>query len=195
MNTDSPPKIGYTKGMIEWRRNKVLHRLCMGWSQVEIAKELHLDPSTISLDVQYLKEQAKKDLQTHISERLPFEYNRAVTGINSVLKKVSELLDKAEDTKTKMECLKLQMELYRSVMSLATDGGIVERAMKMVKTLEPLPGETIPSEEEQPSRNLRVGPTGIPEETNDDRANIAQTDAENFSASDEAEEEQEPEEE
>jgi hypothetical protein len=28
------------------------------------------------------------------------------------------------------------MELYRSVMSLATDGGVIERAMKMVKGLE-----------------------------------------------------------
>jgi LPS O-antigen subunit length determinant protein (WzzB/FepE family) len=135
-NPNPTAKIGYTKPMIEWRRNKVLHRLCMGWSQAEIAKELQLDPSTISLDVQFLKEQAKKELQTHISERLPFEYNRAVTGINTVLKKTSEILEKAEDTKTKMECLKLQMELYRSVMSLATDGGIIEQAFKKVEQLQ-----------------------------------------------------------
>jgi hypothetical protein len=122
--------------LIEWRRNKVLHRLCMGWSQAEIAKELQLDPSTISLDVKHLEKNAKKELKTHISDRLPYEYNRAVTGINLVLKKTSEILDAAEDTKTKMECLKLQMELYRSVMSLATDGGVIERAMKMVKGLE-----------------------------------------------------------
>jgi LPS O-antigen subunit length determinant protein (WzzB/FepE family) len=124
MNTDNHdpnpnPKIGYTKPMIEWRKNKVLHRLCMGWSQAKIAKELQLDPSTISLDVQFLKEKAREELQTHISERIPFGYNRAVTGINTVLKKTSEILEKAEDTKTKMECLKLQMELYRSVMSVA----------------------------------------------------------------------------
>jgi PAS domain-containing protein len=148
MTSDIQPK--YTKSMIEWRRNKVLHRLTMGWSQAEIAQELHLHPSTISLDVQYLKEQAKEELQTHISDRLPFEYNRAVTGVNTVLKKTSELLDSATDTKTKMECLKLQMELYRSIMSLATDGGVIERAIKMVKVISPLPGEKtkVPSEEE-----------------------------------------------
>src|ERR687895_37479 len=112
----------HTKSMIEWRRNKVLHRLTMGWSQAEIAKELQLHPSTISLDVQYLKEQAKKELEIHISDRLPFEYTRAVNGMNNVLKRVSELLDQAADSKTKMECLKVQMELYRSIMSLASDG-------------------------------------------------------------------------
>ena len=142
-------KIGYTKPMIEWRRNKVLHRLTMGWSQAEIAKELQLHPSTISLDVQFLKEQSKKELETHISDRLPFEYTRAVTGMNNVLKRVSELLDQAADSKTKMECLKVQMELYRSIMSLATDGGIIERAMKMIKVISPLPGEDIPAKSEE----------------------------------------------
>jgi transcriptional regulator len=134
MSEDIQPR--YTKSMIEWRRNKVLHRLTMGWSQAEIAEELKLHKSTISLDVQFLKEQAKEELQTHISDRLPFEYNRAVTGINSVLKRVSELVDKAEETRTKIECLKLMMELYRSIMSMTTDGEIFEKAMKMVKGLE-----------------------------------------------------------
>jgi hypothetical protein len=126
----------FNKSAIEWRRNTVLSKLARGMSQSDIAKELQLHPSTISLDVQYLKEQAKEELQTHISNRLPFEYARAVTGINSVLKRVSEMLDEAKDPKVKTECLKLQMELYKSIMSLATDGGIVERCMKLVKGLE-----------------------------------------------------------
>src|SRR5687768_12683190 len=119
MSEDIQPnsKVGYTKSMIEWRRNKVLHRLTMGWSQADIAGELKLHPSTISLDVQYLKEQAKEELQTHISDRLPFVYNRAVTGINTVLKRVSQLLDEATEPRTKIECMKLQMELWKSVMS------------------------------------------------------------------------------
>lgn len=136
MSSDSKQKIGYTKSMIEWRRNKVLHRMTMGWSQAEIAQELQLHPSTISLDVQFLKENAKKELETHIQERLPFEYARAMEGINNVLKKTSEILEAATDTRAKMEALKLQMELYKSIMSLATDGGIVERAMKLVRGIE-----------------------------------------------------------
>src|SRR5918996_4518836 len=126
----------HTKSMIEWRRNKVLHRLAMGWSQAEISKELQLHPSTISLDCQYLREQAQKELQTHIQEGIPLEYLRARTGMNKVLKRVSEILEQATDTKTKLESMKLLMDLYRSLMSLATEGGIVERAMKKVKGLE-----------------------------------------------------------
>src|SRR5918994_858125 len=62
------------------------------------------------------------------------------------LKRVSEISDSAADNKTKMECLKLQMELYKSLVSMATDGGIIEKAMKMVKVISPLPGEDIPAE-------------------------------------------------
>jgi DNA-binding NarL/FixJ family response regulator len=47
----------FTKSAIEWRRNTVLAKLAKGYSQSDIAKELQLHPSTISLDVQFLKEQ------------------------------------------------------------------------------------------------------------------------------------------
>jgi hypothetical protein len=139
----------FTKSAIQWRRDMVFSKLVKGCTQAEIARELKIHPSTISLDVQYLKEQAKKELETHLSDRLPFEYNRAMTGINTVLKRVSEILDSAADNKTKMECLKLQMELYRSLVSMATDGGIIEKAMKMVKIISPLPGEDIPAKSEE----------------------------------------------
>ena len=59
-----------------------------------------------------------------------------MAGINATLKRASELLEEAKDPKTKIECMKLQMDLWKSVMSMATDGGIVESAMKIVKGSE-----------------------------------------------------------
>jgi hypothetical protein len=121
----------------------------MGWSQAEISKELQLHPSTISLDCQYLREQAQKELQTHIQEGIPLEYLRARTGLNNVLKRVSEILEQATDTKTKLECMKLLMDLYRSIMNLASDGSVIERAMKTIKIISPLPSEDIPAKSEE----------------------------------------------
>src|SRR5918994_6401249 len=139
----------YDKINIELRRGKVLELLAKGNSQTEIATQLNVSNALISLDIQYLKERAKKELETHLSDRLPFEYARAMTGINNVLKRVSEISDSAVDNKTKMECLKLQMELYKSLVSMATDGGIIEKAMKMVRVISPLPGEDIPAESQE----------------------------------------------
>jgi hypothetical protein len=141
--------IKHTKSMIQWRRNAVLSKLARGYSQAEIAKELQLHPSTISLDVQFLRDQAQKELQTHIQEGIPLEYLRAKTGINNVLKRVSEILEQATDTKTKLECMKLLMDLYRSIMNLASDGSVIERAVKMIKIISPLSGEDIPAKSEE----------------------------------------------
>ena len=153
MNEDirhpDPENRKFTKSAIQWRRSQVLSKLVKGWSQADIARELKIHPSTISLDVQFLKEQSKKELETHLSDRLPFEYSKAMEGINNVLKRVSEISDSAADNKTKMECLKLQMELYKSLVSMATDGGIIEKAMKMVKIISPLPVEDIPAKSQE----------------------------------------------
>jgi transcriptional regulator len=139
----------YQKENIELRRGKVLELLTKGYTQIEIAKTLNVSNALVSLDMQDIREKSKKELETHLSDRLPYEHARATAGINAVLKRVSEMLDEAKDQRVKMECMKLQMELYKSIMSLATDGGIVERAMKMVKIISPLPGEDIPAKSEE----------------------------------------------
>jgi DNA-binding CsgD family transcriptional regulator len=123
--------------LINLRRSRVLELLSKGHTnQAEIARTLNISEPTVSRDIRFLKERARKELETHIQERLPFEYSRAMTGINNVLKRASEILDIATDNKTKLEAMKLLMDLYRSIMSLTTEGAIVERAMKIVKGLE-----------------------------------------------------------
>lgn len=126
----------YTKEMIEWRRNTVLQKLAKGYSQADIAKELQLHPSTISLDVQYLKEKARDELRSHLTEKLPWEHARAMTGINDLLRRAHEILDKMTDPKIQLQTISVLTNLYGCIMSLATDGGIVQEAMKMVKGLE-----------------------------------------------------------
>ena len=126
----------YTKEMIEWRRNTVLQKLAKGYSQADIAKELQLHPSTVSLDVQYLKEKARDELRSHLTEKLPWEHARAMTGINDLLRRAYEILDKMTDPKIQLQTISVLTNLYGCIMSLATDGGIVQEAMKMVKGLE-----------------------------------------------------------
>ena len=45
--------------------------------------------------------------------------------------------------------MKLLMDLYRSIMNLASDGSVIERAMKTIKIISPLPGEDIPAKSEE----------------------------------------------
>jgi predicted transcriptional regulator len=44
--------------MVDWRRNKVQQLLVRGYSQWDVAEELQIDQSTVSRDIQYLRQQA-----------------------------------------------------------------------------------------------------------------------------------------
>ena len=151
MNTD----LKYEKANIELRRSKVLELLAKGHSQTDIAKSLNVSPALISIDVQYIREQSKKRLESHFQEQLPYEYARAMTGINATLKRASEILEEIKDPKIKIECMKLQMDLWKSVMSMATDGGIIQRAIAEIKRLESqqTPSKDIPTKSESEEDN------------------------------------------
>jgi predicted transcriptional regulator len=67
---------GNKKGkMVDWRRNKVQQLLVRGYSQWDVAEELQIDQSTVSRDIQYLRQQAQENLQKHIQQKLPENIN------------------------------------------------------------------------------------------------------------------------
>jgi hypothetical protein len=76
---------------LEWRRNKVLELSSQGRSQPEIARTLQ---STVNRDISYLRNQARQNLQRHIQDRLPGEYQKCMTGLNQVLKMGMEYCSK-----------------------------------------------------------------------------------------------------
>ncbi len=55
-------------------------------SQAEIARILQVDRSTIYRDVDYLRQQAKRNITRYVDERLPEEYEKCLVGLNSILK-------------------------------------------------------------------------------------------------------------
>jgi hypothetical protein len=99
-----------------------------------------------------------------------------MTGLNSILKKANETLENATDTKIKLQTMALLMDLYKSIMTLTTDGGVVEQALKMVKIFKPLLGEEIPSEIELQNSSLhseeKLQTNVVEESSNDEQDDI-----------------------
>ena len=126
----------YTKDMISWRRDFVLQKLSKGWNQTQIAKELKLHTSTISLDVQYLREQAQQDLQTHIKETIPFEFKKSKQAISDLIFKANEILQKTNDEKIQMQMINTLANLWAANMNLNSEGNIIQQAYDKVSTLE-----------------------------------------------------------
>jgi orotate phosphoribosyltransferase-like protein len=61
-------------GQIEWRRTKVIELRTRGMTHGEIAHELQVSKASISLDMRYLRQQAKESIKEYVIEHLPEQY-------------------------------------------------------------------------------------------------------------------------
>jgi hypothetical protein len=105
-------------------------------SQKKIAEQLQLHPSTISLDCQYLKEKAQKELETHIEDKIPLEYMKCREGYRKILEIGNAILDKPNiDDKVKLQAMQVLANTYKMVMDLTSDGLIVQQALKKIRKL------------------------------------------------------------
>jgi hypothetical protein len=132
---------------LQWRRNKVLELSSKGCSQPEIASILQVGLGTVSRDILFLREQARDNLNTHINDRLPEEYQSCMTGLKQVLKLSWDIADKSKnnnndngqtttmtDDKTRIQALSLANDCYKYIMDLTTNGVVILDAIKFVQT-------------------------------------------------------------
>ena len=138
--------------MTEWRRNKVQQLLVRGYSQWDVAEELQIDQSTVSRDIQYLRQQAQENLQKHIQQKLPEEYQHCLTGMNQVLKLSWQIANNntpkqnyqdhndnintitTGDDRTSLQALSLINDCYKYIMDLTTNGVVITDAIKFVQS-------------------------------------------------------------
>jgi predicted transcriptional regulator len=136
--------------MVDWRRNKVQQLLVKGYSQWDVAEELQIDQSTVSRDIQYLRHQAQENLQKHIQQKLPEEYQRCLTGMNQVLKlswQIANNNTKGQDhndnnnntlttcdERTRLQALSLINDCYKYIMDLTINGVVITDAIKFVQS-------------------------------------------------------------
>src|SRR5215208_867679 len=126
-------KMNRQNSKIEWRRFKVRELLVKGYNHYEIANALQIPRSTNTKDIQYLRQQDRENLQTHIQERLPQEYENCMTGINRVLQLTWGIAEKPIDDKTKLQAFAQLNEGYKFKMDLTTNGIVITDAIKYVQ--------------------------------------------------------------
>ena len=117
---------------LEWRRSKVLELASEGYSQREIASKLGVDLTAVNRDIQFLRKQAQDNLQKHIHEVLPEQYQRCMVGMQHNLKETLEIAQSASDPKTKLQARAIVNDCYKIIMDLCTNAGIVSDALKFV---------------------------------------------------------------
>jgi hypothetical protein len=133
---------------VDWRRNKVLELSSQGYSQRDIASTLQVGLGTVNKDILFLRQMSRENLQHHIHERVPEEYQNCMTGINQVLKNCWEIVNKSRninnandgqtvtmtDNKIVLQALSLINDCYKYIMDLTTNGVVITDAIKFVQT-------------------------------------------------------------
>ena len=125
-----------TKERIEWRRNKVQELSVKGFSQLDIADMLKISEPTISRDISFLKEQARETIKNHIQDRLPYEYNKCLQGLEEIIKEswiISAKADKIGDNREKLSSLSLIKDSYSTKMDLLTNASLLQDSIKFVE--------------------------------------------------------------
>ena len=121
---------------IEWRRNKVFELSVKGFSQADISRMLEIHKVTISRDITYLREQSKKNIQEHISDKLPLEYNKCISGLEEIIKESWIIVahsEKIGNTKDKISSLALIKDTYNTKMDLLTNASLLQDSIKFVE--------------------------------------------------------------
>jgi hypothetical protein len=120
------------KQQLDWRRAKVLELSSKGYSEREVGEILKVSVSAVHRDLVFIRRQAKENLQKHIDERIPEEYEKCIAGTNTVLKITSYIANTVEDPRIKIQALSLMNEVYKVRMELATNSGIIRDALDYV---------------------------------------------------------------
>src|SRR5215218_10315483 len=93
------------------------------WENEEIAQELGVDQSTVSRDLQFIKQEAKKKIEKYLNEDILFEYLRYIAGSNEVTRELWGIVqDENITTKDKTNTLSLLMQSYNKRLEILIGG-------------------------------------------------------------------------
>jgi hypothetical protein len=126
-------KVGQSDS-IEWRRSKILELSSDGYNQREISQKLQITKSVVNRDVIFLRKQARENLQYHIQDRIPEEYQNCMTGMKRNLKQTLEIAETTSDPRTKLQARAIANDCYKYIMDLTTNGVVITDALKFVQT-------------------------------------------------------------
>ena len=103
---------------IEWRRAKILELKSQGLDQREISQILHVSPTTITFDLQYLRKQARKTIREYTTEQLPLQLRIFMVANQNAIKQYWDISQKAQDNKEKIQALEHYLDCHQLLWTL-----------------------------------------------------------------------------
>ena len=133
MNSNNKQQHNKQKYMVEWRREKVLLLVSQGYSQRDIAGQIKVSVGTVNKDLSYLREQARENIKKYVDEKIPEEYEKCLTGLNSILRESWSMSNTAVDKREKIEALKLARDCYSMRLDLLTNSNVINDSIRFIE--------------------------------------------------------------
>ena len=131
LTTEMKEKNG-RKQLLKWRRAQVLELSSQGFSDRDIASKLQVGALTVYRDSRYLRKLAQDNLQKHIHETVPEEYQKCMAGMKSNLKETLDIANSVTDPRVKLQARAIVNDCYKFILDMSTNAGIVSDALKYV---------------------------------------------------------------
>ena len=81
----------------------------------------------------FLRQKAQDNLQKHIHEVVPMEYEKCMAGMKSNLKETLEIANTVTDPRVKLQARAIVSDCYKFILDMSTNAGIVSDALKFVQ--------------------------------------------------------------
>ena len=103
-----------------------------GMSQTEIARQLHVSESSISSDVQYLRQQAKESIKEYATDHLPEHYQICLVALDSIIKRAFDILNTSPDNREKLHAMELFKDTHMTKLELLSNATTIDNALNYI---------------------------------------------------------------
>ena len=104
-----------------------------GLSLGEIACELQVSRSSITSDIQYLRNQAKEAIKEYVTEHLPEQYQVCLSALDTILKHAFEILQTSDDNREKLQAMELFKDTHLVKLELLTNATTIDSALNYIR--------------------------------------------------------------
>jgi hypothetical protein len=90
--------------------------------------------ASISLDMQYLREQAKESIKEYATEYLPEQYQVCLTALDEIIKRAFDISESSDDNREKLQAMELFKDTHLVKLELLSNATMIDSALNYIKT-------------------------------------------------------------
>ena len=89
--------------------------------------------ASISLDIQYLRSQAKESIKEYVTEHLPEQYQVCLTALDAIIKRAFDILENSPDNREKLQAMELFKDTHLVKLELLSNATTIDSALTYIR--------------------------------------------------------------